>query len=131
VPGLATFAIDLRSQEPDVLQTMNAVLDDLADENSRRRNVKFELNDKAVAEPTTMDPTLGEAAIHLHVKAPELTCGAGHDAAEFVRAGIPSCMIFVRNTTGESHNPQEHMESADFGQGALLLTSFLSAAARS
>jgi acetylornithine deacetylase/succinyl-diaminopimelate desuccinylase-like protein len=39
-------------------------------------------------------------------------------------------MIFVRST-GESHNPEEHMESADFRQGALLLTSFLSAAARS
>lgn len=77
MPGLVTFIIDLRSQEPDVLQTMNAVLDNLADESSRRRNVKFELNDKAVAEPTTMDPTLRaalrEAAIHLHVKAPELT----------------------------------------------------------
>jgi len=53
-----------------------------------------------------------------------MPCGAGHDAAEFVRANIPSCMIFVRNT-GESHNPDEDMELADFRNGVLLLTFFL------
>lgn len=50
--------------------------------------------------------------------------GAGHDAAEFVRAGIPSCMMFVRNT-GESHNPEEYMELADVRNGVLLLKCFL------
>jgi acetylornithine deacetylase/succinyl-diaminopimelate desuccinylase-like protein len=33
-------------------------------------------------------------------------------------------MIFVRNT-GESHNPDEHMELEDFRNGLLLLTQFL------
>jgi beta-ureidopropionase / N-carbamoyl-L-amino-acid hydrolase len=55
---------------------------------------------------------------------PVLRLGAGHDAAEFVRVGIPSCLIFVRNR-GESHSPEECMELADFRNGVLLLTCFL------
>ena len=38
--------------------------------------------------------------------------GAGHDAAVFAQAGIPTGMIFVRNRNG-SHNPNEHMDLAD------------------
>ena len=36
----------------------------------------------------------------------EIPSGAGHDAAVFANAGIPSAMIFVRNENG-SHNPRE------------------------
>lgn len=48
--------------------------------------------------------------------------GADHDAAEFVRAGIPSCVMFVSDT-GESPNLEEYMELADFRNG--VLTCFL------
>ena len=47
--------------------------------------------------------------------------GAGHDAAVFANAGIPSAMVFVRNAHG-SHNPREAMEIADFLLGVDLLT---------
>ncbi len=46
--------------------------------------------------------------------------GAGHDAAIFANAGVPSAMIFVRNEHG-SHNPREAMEIDDFLKGAELL----------
>ncbi|NMR31177.1 allantoate amidohydrolase [Crystallibacter degradans] len=52
--------------------------------------------------------------------APVLATGAGHDAG--VLAGyVPSGMIFVRNPTGISHSPEEHVEDddADAGAGAL------------
>ena len=39
--------------------------------------------------------------------------GAGHDAALFSNAGVPSGMVFVRNAFG-SHNPQESMSIEDF-----------------
>ena len=42
--------------------------------------------------------------------------GAGHDAALFANAGIPSGMLFVRNQNG-SHNPHEAMEIDDFMRG--------------
>jgi N-carbamoyl-L-amino-acid hydrolase len=53
-----------------------------------------------------------------------MASGAGHDAAVFANAGIPSAMIFVRNQHG-SHNPREAMEMADFLAGAALLRATL------
>ena len=42
-----------------------------------------------------------------------LPSGAGHDAAVFVHAGVPTAMVFIRNEHG-SHNPREAMQMADF-----------------
>src|SRR5208337_4051333 len=50
----------------------------------------------------------------------EMPSGAGHDAAVFANAGIPSAMIFVRNEHG-SHNPNEAMEIADFAAGVAVM----------
>ena len=44
------------------------------------------------------------AAAALGLPDEEIPSGAGHDAAVFANAGIPSAMIFVRNEHG-SHNP--------------------------
>lgn len=130
VPGLASFTIDVRSQDGPLLAAVNSQIVKLAAEIGERRNVRFDLSDRVLAEPTTMDfsfrQTLKETAAVLELDAPELPCGAGHDAAEFVRAGIPSCMLFVRNV-GESHNPDETMTSTDFRDGTLLLACFLHA----
>jgi N-carbamoyl-L-amino-acid hydrolase len=49
--------------------------------------------------------------------------GAGHDAAVFANAGVPSGMIFVRNRNG-SHNPDEAMTIEDFMKGAELMYEF-------
>jgi N-carbamoyl-L-amino-acid hydrolase len=132
VPGETTFTIDLRSQEVQILTGLHAFLGTLSVEVGEARNVKFDLGRLTLAEPTVMSPVfraqLQNAASALRIKAPPVPCGAGHDAAEFVRAGIPACMIFVRNS-GESHNPMEQMDMSDFREGLLLLTSFLASMA--
>lgn len=131
VPGEVRFTIDIRSQDLPVLQRLGAAVDALAAEIGGRRNVRFELGRRSLSEPTRMDEgaraRLVEGARRLQIPARELACGAGHDAADFARAGIPACMIFVRNT-GESHNPDEHMELDDFRHGARLLAWFLAGA---
>ena len=43
----------------------------------------------------------------------DMPSGAGHDAAVFSYAGVPTAMLFIRNQSG-SHNPHEHMEMSDF-----------------
>jgi N-carbamoyl-L-amino-acid hydrolase len=43
---------------------------------------------------------------------PELVCFAGHDAGILAQR-IPAGMVFVRNPTGVSHSPEEHVELAD------------------
>ncbi|HEY1413128.1 MAG TPA: M20/M25/M40 family metallo-hydrolase, partial [Rhodopila sp.] len=49
-----------------------------------------------------------------------MASGAGHDAAVFANAGVPSAMIFIRNEHG-SHNPLEAMRMDDFDRGAEVL----------
>lgn len=131
VAGEAGFTVDMRSQELPVLEQMSARLDALAQEIASRRKVRFALGRRAIAAPTVMDARwrsrLAEGARLAAIAVREIPCGAGHDTAEFVRAGIPASMIFVRNT-GESHSPSEHMELADFRAGLRLLTWFLATA---
>ena len=49
----------------------------------------------------------------------------GHDAATFARAGIPTTMLFIRNENG-SHNPDEHMDMADFDRALEVLFALVS-----
>ncbi|UWX98051.1 allantoate amidohydrolase [Arthrobacter zhaoxinii] len=68
----------------------------------------------------TFDTALGRSLELALPGAPVLATGAGHDAG--ILAGhVPSGMLFVRNPTGISHSPEEHVEAedADAGAGAL------------
>jgi N-carbamoyl-L-amino-acid hydrolase len=56
---------------------------------------------------------------------PALATGAGHDAGILATAGIPSAMIFVRNPSGVSHAPQEHVQPEDAAAGVRSLTAVL------
>jgi N-carbamoyl-L-amino-acid hydrolase len=58
------------------------------------------------------------------MQAPHVPSGAGHDAATFAGAGIPTAMLFVRNENG-SHNPHEAMEITDLDQAIRLLLRFV------
>ncbi len=49
---------------------------------------------------------------------------AGHDAAMFTSAGIPSGMVLVRNAYG-SHNADESMDLDDFAEGCGILVAVL------
>jgi acetylornithine deacetylase/succinyl-diaminopimelate desuccinylase-like protein len=53
---------------------------------------------------------------------------AGHDAAVFANAGVPSAMIFVRNEHG-SHNPHQAMAIEDFLTGVAVMRAALKEAA--
>ncbi|MFB0835305.1 allantoate amidohydrolase [Arthrobacter halodurans] len=56
--------------------------------------------------------------------APALATGAGHDAG--VLAGVvPTGMLFVRNPSGISHSPEEHVEDDDAAAGTAALADAL------
>ncbi|TGD36509.1 allantoate amidohydrolase [Brevibacterium aurantiacum] len=59
-------------------------------------------------------------------QAPVLETGAGHDAG-ILAAYVPSAMLFVRNPTGISHSPEEHVEDSDAEAGATKLADVLMA----
>jgi beta-ureidopropionase / N-carbamoyl-L-amino-acid hydrolase len=60
----------------------------------------------------------------LGARAPELDCYAGHDAG-LLAARLPAAMVLVRNETGVSHSPAEHVELADAAFGAELVLRLL------
>ncbi|MDI6438851.1 M20/M25/M40 family metallo-hydrolase, partial [Enterobacter hormaechei] len=55
---------------------------------------------------------------------PQLSTGAGHDAATLATT-MPTGMLFVRNPTGASHCPAESASDADCEAGAEALQTVL------
>lgn len=56
--------------------------------------------------------------------APALATGAGHDAG-VLAAEVPTGMLFVRNPSGISHSPEEHVEDDDAVAGTAALADAL------
>lgn len=56
--------------------------------------------------------------------APALSTGAGHDAG-VLAAEVPTGMLFVRNPSGISHSPEEHVEDDDATAGTIALADTL------
>jgi len=124
VPGQVDFCLEYRSQERKVLEHMIECARVEAERIALERRVAFELGSFSPQDPATMDPAfraaLNRGAVELGIPVMDIPSGAGHDAQDFVHAGLPAAMIFVRNANG-SHNAKEAMDYADFELGTRLL----------
>ncbi|WP_285349535.1 Zn-dependent hydrolase [Pseudomonas sp. ME-P-057] len=117
IPGEVSFSLEMRSLHQSTLDEFYevALAEVKAIENERK--VRFEFDKRIDTAPAAMHEPWVETFIqqarqqgHQGVRTPS---GAGHDAAVFANAGIPSAMIFIRNQHG-SHNPNEAMALDDF-----------------
>ncbi|MCP5367753.1 MAG: Zn-dependent hydrolase [Hyphomicrobiales bacterium] len=121
VPGRLDFCLDARSTEDAALDAMGAEIEAVARSVAAARGVGIDLGPRSRSKPATMDPALvaalAAAAGRLQIPHRTLPSGAGHDAAAFAQAGVPSAMVFVRNDHG-SHNPAEAMDPADLAAAA-------------
>ena len=128
IPGEVRFTMDIRSHDDAVLTGMQARLCEIAADISQRRGVQVDIGEPIRANAAVMDTRLRamlrQIASEQGIDAPDIASGAGHDCAVFSREGIPCAMIFVRNDHG-SHNPDEAMEIADFGEACRLLFGLL------
>jgi N-carbamoyl-L-amino-acid hydrolase len=128
VPGEARFSLEWRSESQATLDAFGELAQSEAAEIARERRVRIELGPGVRTPPAAMDPRLLAHARDICTRAgmphEVLASGAGHDAAIFANAGVPSAMVFVRNEHG-SHNPREAMEFDDFIQGAAVLREIL------
>jgi N-carbamoyl-L-amino-acid hydrolase len=117
IPGEIGFSFEIRSQSRDTLEAFYELFRSECRAVAAQRGVRFEFDERVVAEPARMDDgiiaRLSEMTERCGLPLEVLPSGAGHDAAVFANAGVPSGMIFVRNRNG-SHNPDEAMEIADF-----------------
>ncbi len=128
IPGRVNFSLDLRSQSKETLEAFYDLFLSECGMIGEERGVEFKLDRRLEAPPATMDAAwiarLREGARALGLPDEEIPSGAGHDAAVFANAGIPSAMIFVRNEHG-SHNPREAMEMGDFLAGIAVMRAAL------
>ncbi|MEM1075482.1 MAG: M20/M25/M40 family metallo-hydrolase [Pseudomonadota bacterium] len=125
VPGRVDFTLDMRSQDPGLLEQFDADLQAKCTEIATKRGVQINLGSKTRAAPAPMDDTvqssLAASARRCKVDYMSLPSGGGHDCATFAGLGVPSGMLFIRNENG-SHNPNEDMELEDFHRAARVLT---------
>lgn len=117
VAGEVRLAIDVRSHHPPTLDLMRKSCLAHMEEVARCHRLTIDPGPLSGSTPARMHPELidafSAAMAELGLPGFEMPSGAGHDAATFAGAGIPSAMLFVRNRHG-SHNPHEAMEMEDF-----------------
>ena len=124
IPGEAAFSFEVRSQSRDTLESFYHLMRTECRAIERARKVEFVFDRRLDSAPARMDEGLVKRLLalsqRLGLPTETVPSGAGHDAALFANAGVPSAMIFIRNDKG-SHNPEERMDMADFRAGAELL----------
>jgi len=130
IPGEVYFSFEVRSQSFETLEGFYELFRSECRAVSDLRHVTFEFDERIYTEPAKMDEAIinrlktlsGQLGYPIEL----LPSGAGHDAAVFANAGVPSGMIFVRNRNG-SHNPDESMAIDDFMRGVELMYAFAAA----
>jgi beta-ureidopropionase / N-carbamoyl-L-amino-acid hydrolase len=125
IPGEARFELDMRSESRASIDLLHAELLRLVEEIAASRGVRFDLGLESGSQSSPMDARvhaeLVAAAGAAGVAFREMPSGGGHDTAAFAQAGIPACLVFVRNQHG-SHNPREAMRMEDFDDACRVLS---------
>ena len=125
IPGAARLSVEIRADDDATLQGFHALVQAEAGVVARERGVEFTFDQAIVNRPAPMHPQwitqLEKLCAASGVPQMRLASGAGHDAAVFAQAGVPTAMIFIRNAHG-SHNPAEDMTLDDFLAATRVLT---------
>lgn len=121
VPAVASFSLDVRSLDPDVLTELALGLRKAASAIARRRGLMFEYEVLSEIDPVRCDKgilaAIEAAAESLGAPTMRLPSGAAHDAQMMADLG-PVGMIFVPSKDGRSHTPAEWTQWQAIGLGA-------------
>ena len=128
IPGEVSFSFDARSQNDSTLNAMEALLHSECETIEHDRRVSFQFDPVIRTPSAVLDRSIVDrlsVVIESEGYVSEtIPSGAGHDAAVFANAGVPTGMIFIRNQNG-SHNPKEDMDIDDFMAGIRVLQRFI------
>lgn len=128
VPGHLHLCLDMRSADSKALAAAEQGLRERSARVAAETGVAIELGQRTGSDPAPLSPALrdvmADAAAAQGVPAVALPSGAGHDAATYAAAGVPTAMLFIRNENG-SHNPDEAMRMADFDAALTVLDAAL------
>jgi N-carbamoyl-L-amino-acid hydrolase len=115
----------------DVRHPLDAVTAEVVAEIARRAGAAaaaegctVELHEESSSPTVAFDPALRDRVSRALPGAPLLATGAGHDAG-ILATQVPTAMLFVRNPTGISHSPEEHVEDDDAELGSVALADVL------
>lgn len=124
IPAHVRLWIDARALAPATVDAWRAQLEAAALAIAARTRVPIDLTTASRSEGVAFDPgvrrALHAAAEALGEPAPALVCFAGHDAGVLAER-LPAGMIFVRNPTGVSHAPEEHVALEDAAVAATVM----------
>ena len=126
VPGRASFTIDFRHPDPDLIARISAQIVPTCEAHARGCTVSV----RSIMEhaPLVFDPTLIDMVEHyaesLGHPVMRMPSGAGHDAGH-INHLCPTGMIFVPCERGVSHNEAENATPADLAAGARTLAACL------
>lgn len=130
IPRRAVVSVDARAPERGGLAALERLVASLAERVAAEERCTVAIDQRLATPPVPMDATIrdrmGEAIAATGCERVALASGAGHDAATFAEAGIPTGMLFVRSLAdGASHSPEEHTDDAAITVAADVLTSVL------
>lgn len=129
VPGEVRFSVEIRGDRWAPLNAFHDLLRQEAEAVSRARGITFHFDAPIVNKPAAMDQLwidrLEQLCDRSGIPQMRLASGAGHDAAVFAQAGVPTAMLFIRNANG-SHNPLEDMRMDDLLLASRILADALS-----
>jgi len=122
VPGKVVLSIDLRHNEPPVIQQLGDLVADTCQAARGACDVEVTelLYDAPLQFPAAIRRGLSDSARRLGLSAMELPSPAGHDA-RYMHYVCPTGMIFIPCKDGISHNEAESITPADATAGARLL----------
>lgn len=124
VPASATFTIDLRHTDNDVLFEAERRTEEFLAATAAAEHCTIETRSLARFDPVVFDETVicavERAAASQNRTVRRMPSGAGHDAQMLARV-CPTGMVFVPSVDGVSHNPAEYTSPDDLEAGANVL----------
>lgn len=130
VCGYVRLGVDIRSSDLSAMIDFKESFISKAKQICARRGVDIDCIEKELKNPAKMDEQLiskifkSVEELNITQKTLKMPSMAGHDAMSFIKAGIPSAMLFVPSMGG-SHNPNEYAESKDVALGATIFANMI------
>ena len=124
VPGRVWLGFDIRDQDRDAIEEIEAELVELARVAGASHDLEVVHHHESLTDPTPLDTRIAQitrkAADELGVGWRDMPSGAGHDA-QVVAPVLPTGMVFVPSVDGRSHSPLEHTSWEDIATGTSVL----------
>lgn len=116
--------LDVRHPLDDVTAELVAEIRQTAAQVAAAEGCEAIMVEESFSPTVDFDAVLRDRLCGVLPDAPVLGTGAGHDAG-VLKDHLPTAMLFVRNPSGVSHSPAEHVEAADAEAGAAALAASL------